>query len=100
MTAHHTQRESNDPFPIGGDKPLRMKAATLGAIILSAIAGAMFLENIRRDVADQGATLAMVVGEQKQIITEQRATANKVSKIEWILEGRRGPPPVNLTTNP
>lgn len=80
------RRDTNEPFPIGGDKPLKMKATTLGAIIVAAVAAAAFAENLRRDVADQGAILMKVVVKQDQM-------SYKLDRLEWTLTGKRGPAP-------
>lgn len=78
--------ESKEPFTVGPDKPLRMRAATLIAIVCAAVCGAVYAQNIRRDVADLGSIV-------QTLVTEQRAMGHKVDRLEWLQGGRRGPEP-------
>lgn len=78
--------ESERPFSLSSDKPLRMKAVTLGAIIVAACAGAIFAENLRRDVQDQGMLLHSVVNKQNEM-------SYKLDRLDWSIGGKRGPAP-------
>ncbi len=78
--------ESEKPFGLSGDKPLRMKAVTLGAIICAAVGGAMYAENIRKTLATQGEVLGRVVEKQESM-------SYKLDHMEWQLTGKHGPAP-------
>lgn len=73
--------ESRRPFSIGPDKLLQMRSATFGAILLCAVAGALWAQNISGRIT----YLSETVG---QLVMEQKGLSQKVERLEW---SRGGP---------
>jgi len=104
MSPYNSRSQSESPFKVDGDRPLRMKIATLALIIITVATAVGYGLTLKQDVAQHGKQLETLVQRQTAIEIEARAQHDlsletKASlrlmdaKLDYIAGGRRGPAP-------